>query len=409
LTTTANQPASALSQPLAGVRVIDFSQVMAGPYCCMLLGDMGADVIKVEPPGKGDQVRQSMGIPMKGPDSPGFLALNRNKRSIELNLKSEAGLAVFKQLIQTSDIFVENSRPGVTKRLGIDYPALSAINPKLVYASISGYGQTGPWAGRPGFDLIAQAVSGAMSAMGHPGAPPVKSSIPFADLGAGLLAVYGILAAHIGALRTGQGQHVDTSLFEAALGLSVWESAEYWGKGEPPKPIGTANRMSAPYQAVKAADGWFVLGAANQRLWQRLCDLIGQPELSDDPRFATNGDRMRNLSELMPILDAFFEKRRRDECVAMLSEAGIPAAPVLDYRESFASEQAVARQMVMEIDHPIEGRINNLGFAVKLSGTPQQVRRPPPLLGEHNGEILDELGLDDAAIQDLRQKGAFAP
>lgn len=408
MSTTA-PPTAQLPQPLAGVRVIDFSQVMAGPYCCMLLGDMGADVVKIEPPGKGDQVRQSMGIPMKGPDSPGFLALNRNKRSVTLNLKTAAGLDVFKRLVETADIFVENSRPGVTRRLGIDYPALSAINPRLVYASISGYGQTGPWAGRPGFDLIAQAVSGAMSAMGHPGAPPVKSSIPFADLGAGLLAVYGILSAHIGALRTGRGQHIDTSLFEAALGLSVWESAEYWGKGEPPRPIGTANRMSAPYQAVKAADGWFVLGAANQRLWQQLCELIGRPELGNDPRFATNGERMRNLAELMPILEAFFEQRRRDDCVAMLSDAGIPAAPVLDYRESFASAQAQARRMVMQIDHPIEGRINNLGFAVKMSATPPAVRLPPPLLGQHTDEVLGELGLDEAAIVSLREKGAFSP
>lgn len=396
-------------QPLAGVRVLDFSQVMAGPYCCMLLGDMGADVVKIEPPGKGDQVRQSMGIPMKGPDSPGFLALNRNKRSLELNLKTAAGLEVFKQLVKTADIFVENSRPGVTARLGIDYPALSAINPKLVYASISGYGQTGPWALRPGFDLIAQAVSGAMSAMGRPDEPPVKSSIPFADLGAGLLAVYGILSAYIGAQHTGVGQHVDTSLFEAAIGLSVWESAEYWGTGQPPRKIGTANRMSAPYQAVQAADGWFVLGAANQRLWQRLCTVIGRPDLADDPRFRTNGERMRNLALLMPILEAFFVERRRDDCVSLLSEAGIPAAPVLDYRESLASEQAVARQMVMQLEHPVEGTINNLGFAVKMSITPQQVRRAPPLLGQHTEELLAELGLDPEAIAELRAAGALSP
>ena len=396
-------------QPLAGVRVIDFSQVMAGPFCCMLLGDMGADVVKVEPPGKGDQVRQSMGIKMKGADSPGFLALNRNKRSLALNLKSAAGKAVFDRLVETTDIFVENSRPGVTARLGIDYPALSRINPRLVYASISGFGQTGPWAERPGFDLIAQAVSGAMSAMGRPNEPPVKSSIPFADLGAGLFAVYGILAAYLGVQRTGQGQYVDTSLFEAALGLSVWESAEYWGTGEPPRPIGTANRMSAPYQAVQAADGWFVLGAANQRLWQRLCGVVGRPDLVDDPRFRSNGERMRNLAELMPILEAFFVTKRRDDCVTLLSEAGIPAAPVLDYRESFASEQAAARRMVMQYDHPVEGRINNLGFPVKMSATPQQVRMPPPLLAQHNEELLAELGYDAAAIDELGRAGAFAP
>lgn len=405
---TTERPPAEPPQPLAGVRVLDFSQVMAGPYCCMLLGDMGADVVKIEPPGRGDQVRQSMGIAMQGDDSPGFLALNRNKRSVELNLKSDAGLAVFRRLVETADIFVENSRPGVVARLGIDYPTLAAINPKLVYASISGFGQTGPWAQRPGFDLIAQAVSGAMSAMGRPNEPPVKSSIPFADLGAGLLAVYGILSAYIGAERTGRGQHVDTSLFEAALGLSVWESSEYWGTGVPPKPIGTANRMSAPYQAVKAADGWFVLGAANQRLWQRLCTVIERPELAADPRFRTNGDRMRNLAELMPILDSIFVERTRDDCVELLLGAGVPAAPILDYAESLSCEQAIAREMVMRFEHPVEGDINNLGFAVKMSSTPQRVRMPPPLLGQHTEEILSEVGYDDEAVAALRSRGAFS-
>lgn len=244
--------------PLAGLRVLDLSQVMAGPFCCMLLGDMGADVIKVEPPGVGDQTRKSMGFRMKGEDSPGFLALNRNKRSITLDLKTPEGQKALHKLVETADILVENSRPGVTKRLAADYETLSAINPRLIYASISGFGQTGPWSQRPGFDLIAQAMGGVISATGIPGAEPVKSGIPVGDLGAGMFACYGVLSAVIGRQTTGKGQYIDTSLLDAALALSVWESTEYWATGISPGPIGTANRMSAPYQAFpdRRAGSW---------------------------------------------------------------------------------------------------------------------------------------------------------
>ena len=244
--------------PLEGIRVLDVTQVMAGPFACMLLGDMGADVIKVEPPKVGDSTRRSMGFRLKGEDSPGFLALNRNKRSIVLDLKSEEDREVFYALVRTADVLVENARPGVTDRLKMDYPTLQEINPRLIYASITGFGPTGPWALRPGFDLIAQAMSGLISATGLPGHEPVKNGTPVSDLGAALFAVYGILSAIIGREKTGKGQKIDASLYEAALGLSVWESTEYWGTGKSPQPIGTANRMSAPYQAVKAKDTWFV-------------------------------------------------------------------------------------------------------------------------------------------------------
>src|SRR5690606_21632113 len=230
--------------PLSTIRVLDVSQIMAGPFCCMLLGDMGADVVKVEPPGVGDQTRKAMGFKLTGEDSGGFLALNRNKRSVEINLKSESGLEAFYELVKTADVLVENNRPGVAKRLKIDYETLKDINPRLVYASISGFGQTGPWALRPGLDLIAQASSGIMSVMGHPGGLPVKSSIPLADLGAGLFCAYGILSALMGRQSSGLGQYVDASLFETALGLSVWETTEYWGTNTLPTPIGSANRMS---------------------------------------------------------------------------------------------------------------------------------------------------------------------
>ena len=397
-----------MTLPLSHLKVLDVSQVMAGPFCCMLLGDMGADVIKVEPPGKGDQTRSAMGFRLKGADSGGFLALNRNKRSVEINLKSAAGREVFYELVRGADVLVENNRPGVATRLKIDYPTLAKINPRLVYASISGFGQTGPWAARPGFDLIAQAMTGIMSVTGHPGGAPVKSSVPIADLGAGLFAAYGILSAVIGREHSGQGQYIDASLFESALGLSIWEVSEYWGTGKVPAPIGSANRMSAPYQAVRAADRPFVIGAANQKLFRSLCDVIGRVDLVADPRFLTNVDRLRNRVVLIKEIEAALASRPADAWVAALLAAGVPAAPIHNYAEALASEQAVARQMVLQIEHPVEGTVNALGFPVKLSGTPQQVRYPAPLLGEHNDEVLHEFGFNAARIAALRTQGAFA-
>jgi formyl-CoA transferase len=264
--------------PLVGVKVLDISQVMAGPYTCMLLADMGADVIKVEPPGSGDQTRGAMGFKMKGPDSMGFLNMNRNKRSITINLKSDAGKKILFELVKDADILVENYRPGVMKKLGASYEVLSKINPRLVYASISGFGQSGPWADRPGFDLMAQAMSGVMAMTGHGDGKPVKAGVPVADIGCALFATYGILSAYIGAKNTGQGQYIDASLFDSALAFSIWDTAEYWGTGKPPVALGTANRMSAPYQAVKAKNEYFVMGATNNKLWQKLCEILGRDD-----------------------------------------------------------------------------------------------------------------------------------
>ena len=391
--------------PLSHLRVLDLSQVMAGPFCCMLLGDMGADVIKVEPPA-GDQTRRAMGFRMKGADSPGFLALNRNKRGITLDLKTAAGREVFYRLVETADVVVENNRPGVAAKLGIDYATVSRINPRLVYASISGFGQTGPWSQRPGFDLIAQAMSGVMSATGTPDGEPVKSGVPVGDLGAALFALYGILSALIGRDRTGSGQYVDASLFEAALALSIWETTELWATGRSPRPLGTANRMSAPYQAFRAADGHFVVGAANEKLWRAFCAVIDRPDLQDDPRFADNQQRLRHRAELAAALEPVFAARGTADWVDAFLAAGVPAGPINDYAEVAASDHAAARGMVMEIDHPIEGPVKTLGFPVKLSHTPQRVRRPPPLLSEHTEEVLAELGLG-TRHEALRAGGAF--
>lgn len=394
-----------MAPPLTGIRVLDISQVMAGPFCCMLLADMGADVIKIEPPGTGDSTRQSMGFRMKGEDSPGFLALNRNKRSIALDLKSDADREVLYALVKTADVLVENARPGVAGRLGMDYATLSAINPRLIYASISGFGQTGPWSQRPGFDLIAQAVSGVLSSNGLPGMEPAKNSIPVADLGAGLFSTYAILSAVIGRQTTGKGQYLDASLFEAALALSVWETTELWGTGRAPEPIGSANRMSAPYQAVAASDGWFVIGAANQGLWLKLIKVLGREELQEDARFSTNSARLQNRLALIDAMAPTFLTRTRRDWIDALLEAGVPADLILDYGEAVVSEQAVAREMVKMVPHPVEGEFRALGFPVKLSDTPQEIRLPPPLLDEHGAELRAELvgkGLLPAAKTDTK-------
>jgi formyl-CoA transferase len=393
--------------PLAGVRVLDISQVMAGPYACMLLGDLGADVVKIEPPGTGDQTRGSMGFKMKGADSLGFLNMNRNKRSVTLDLKTKAGREVLLRLAKDADILIENYRPGAMKRLGLGYEVLKDVNPRMVYTSISGFGQTGPWSDRPGFDLMAQAMSGVMSVTGYPDSPPVKAGVPVADIGCALFAIYATLAAYIGAKNTGQGQYVDASLFDSVMAFSVWDICDYWGTGKPPQPLGTSNKMTAPYQAMASSDGHFVMGANNQKLWVQLCELMQRRELLQDERFSTIALRLANRPALQDELEKTFRQKPKDHWVETLLANGIPAGPILSYPEAFGSDHAKARNMRMEIDHPVEGKVPNIGFAVKLSGTPQQVRRHPPLLGEHNDEVLAELGIGPEERERLAAEGAF--
>ena len=392
------------SSALKDLRVLDVTQVMAGPFCAMMLADLGATVIKVEPPA-GDSTRQMPGA--AGTDSPSFNAVNRGKRSIVLNLKTAGGRDVFTRLSRSSDIVVENYRPGVMTALGLDYAALSPANPRLIYASISGYGQTGPQRGKGGFDLIAQGVAGIMSITGEPGGPPVKAGVPVTDLGAGLFALVGILAALEHRHRTGAGQQVDTSLVDAGVALSVWEATEYFSGIGVPTALGSAHRMNAPYQAIRCADGYITLGAANERLFRRLCEVLGRNGWSEDPAFADNASRVRNREALAREIESITVTQPCAHWLTLLETNDIPCGPINNYAQVFADPQVLARDMVVETEHPTLGRLKTLGSPIKLSVTPPDVSRRAPQLGEHTDEVLVEAGFSAAEIAALRVVGGI--
>jgi formyl-CoA transferase len=360
-------------------------------------------VIKVEPPA-GDPTRQ-MGA-RGGQDGAGFAALNRGKRAIVLDLKSAAGSRAFRLLAARSDILIENFRPGVMHQLGLDYDALSAASPRLIYASISGYGQTGPDAAKGGFDLIAQGVSGLMSVTGEPGRPPVKAGVPITDLGAGLFALAGILAALHDRHRTGRGQYVETSLVEAGLALSVWEAAEYFSDQVTPRPLGSAHRFLAPYQAIRCQDGFITIGAGTDRLFASLCDLLGHPEWTSDSAFSTVRARVTNRAALVEQIERITASRTGAHWLAALDARAIPCGAINTYAQAFADEQIRARGMIAEIDHPVLGPTRTLGPPVKMSGTPPRVGRHVPRLGEHTREVLEEAGLTEGEIEDCLKQAS---
>lgn len=393
------------SGPLSGMKVVELAHIMAGPACGLLLADMGADVIKVEKTGSGDDSRRFLPPDIQG-ESAAYMMMNRNKRGIALDLKQAEGKQVLKKLLENADVVIENYRHDTMARLGLDYDTLKALNPGLIYCEISGFGRTGPYRERGGFDLIAQGMSGLMSVTGEgPDRPPVKIGPPITDITAGILAAMGVSAAYASKLQTGLGQRVDTSLFEAGITHTFWQSAIAFATGDAPEPLGSAHPLNAPYQAVATQDGWMNLGAANQANWERMLTVIDAAHLNEDVRFSSNPLRMQNRTELVTKLEVHFRQRTTDEWVSLLNEAGIPAGPILDIPQMHQDPQALAREMIVDVEHPRAGTVKTLGAPVKFHGTPASINSAAPLLGQHSLEILTEAGFTDADIELFIDKG----
>jgi len=406
--TKPERPRSQRHGPLAGLTVIELAHIMAGPVCGLMLADMGADVIKVEKHPGGDDSRRFLPPDIEG-ESAAFMMMNRNKRGIAVNLKTGDGQAVVRRLLESADVVIENYRMGTMARLGLSYESLAAANPGLIYCEISGFGRTGPYAERGGFDLIAQGMSGLMSVTGEgEGRPPVKVGAPVTDITAGILGAMGVAAAYGERLKTGRGQRVDTSLFEAGIVHTYWASAITLATGRPPGPMGSAHPLNAPYQAFRTADGWITVGAANQVNWLRLVRVIEAPELGEDPRFEENADRMTNLPVLVDVLAPHLATRTTDDWLARLEAAGVPAGPVLNIAEMHRDPQTLARDMVVGAEHGRLGPVETIGLPVKFSETPGGVVRGAPLYGEHSREVLAEFGFGDAEIERLLDAGAIA-
>ena len=393
-----------MTLPLEGVRVLDLTNVMAGPYCTMVLGDMGADVIKIEAFPGGDSSRRF--TPQVNGESYCFAVLNRNKKSLALDMKSAQGKEIFNKLAAKADIITENFRPGVVRKLGIDYDSVAKFNPAVVYASMSGFGQTGPYGQKGGFDIIAQGMSGIMMMTGYPGGRPSKVGIAMNDIASGVTALYGILGAYIGRLRSGKGQYLETSLLEAGLAWTQWEFGAYFGGGELPSATGTRHRRSAPYQAYRTQDGYVTVGANNAKLWQNFCNIVcDKPEWLLDPRFATDVARLENVDALEAEIEALFSSAPTEHWVGLLDKAKVPGGPVYRYEQILHDPHIKARQMVVDIDHPKIGPMKTLGLPIKSTGELTAIRQPAPLLGQHSAQVLEDLGYsasDVAALFDAK-------
>jgi len=378
---------------------------MAGPVCGLMLADMGADVIKVEKIPGGDDTRNTL-LPEIDGESASFLMMNRNKRGIALDLKTPDGKDIARRLLADADVAIENYRKGTMERLGLGYEEVRKFNPGIVYAELSGFGRSGPYADRAGFDLIAQGMSGIMSITGEGGGgPPTKCGPPLSDITAGILAAMGVLGATIHRLKTGEGQRVDTSLFEAAITQTYWQSAMTFATGISPAALGSAHPLNAPYQAFETADGWITVGAANQPNWLRFLQALERPDLQDDPRFADNSARMDNLDDLVEILTGIFKGRPAGDWLERLEGAGVPAGPVLDIAGMQADAQALARGMITEVPHARVGPVKTLGHPVHYSVTPTEITRGAPLLGEHTREILAQHGYSRDQVERFLTEG----
>ena len=391
--------------PLDGIRIIDLSRVVAGPFCTMSLADMGADVVKLEEPGRGDESR-AFGPPFHGGESPYFLSINRNKRSCTVNLKHEAGQAILRRLLQDADVLIENFRPGAMARLGFDYDAVAAAHPRLVYCSISGFGDSGPDAARPGYDLIVQGEAGLMGVTGEADGPPTRVGTSIADLASGLMAAQGILLALYARESTGRGQHVRVAMLDAVASLLTYNTGIYFASGESPTRRGNDHPSVAPYQTLRARDGWINLGVANDSLWARYCGAIERPDLRDDPRFATAPARVEHRQVLIPIIEALTAARTVREWMDLLGAAGVPCGRIRNVAEVCTNPQLVERGKVVERPHPTAGAVRMIGQPIELSDTPARIETAPPLLGEQTDAVLREAGYTETQILAFRANGA---
>ncbi len=386
---------------LEGIRVLDLTRALAGPFCTLMLGDYGADVVKIELPGTGDDTR-SWGPPFIGEESAYFLSINRNKRSLTLNFKGPQAIKIFLDLVKRSDVVVENFTPGVMSRFGLDYERVKKANSKIIYCSISGFGQDGPYQSRPAYDQIMQGISGIMSITGEPDGEPQKVGIAITDIGAGMWSAFAIMSAIYHREQQGEGQRIDISMMDAQVAWLTYQAAYYFAVGEPPKRLGAAHPTLVPYQAFMCQDGKYInVAVGSERIWQRFCQGIRKPELQEHPDYATNGDRVRNREKLVPYLQEFFLTRPVAEWVEDLQEANVPCGPINNLADVFSDPQLLHRQMFLEMPHPTLGSIKQTGLPIKFSLTPGGLDRPPPLLGEHNQEILEELGHTPADINQL--------
>ena len=389
---------------LEGIRVLDLTRALAGPFCTLMLGDYGADVIKIEIPGSGDDTRQ-WGPPFIGDESAYFLSINRNKRSLTLNFKEDKAKEIFLQLCKDADVIVENFTPGVMERFGLGYDAVKAVNPSIIYTSISGFGQDGAYRNRPAYDQIVQGLSGLMSITGEPGGEPQKAGIAVSDIGAGMWAAFAVMTAIHHRTNQGEGQYIDISMLDAQVAWMTYMAAYYFANDEPPSKVGAAHPTLTPYQAFMCQDNKYInVAVGSERIWARFCEAMKQEELTRNPEFATNGDRVRNRSKLVPYLQQLFLTRPVDEWVANLQEYSVPCGPIKDLADVFADPQIKSREMFVEMPHPTLGSIKQTGLPIKFSRTPGGLDRPPPLLGEHNREILRELEFSDADISELVTK-----